>query len=1205
MNRYFKVALIIGGILAILFITRIWLLDVSDPITQKRVEFTLAFGELICSASIVILTTIGLRVEKKKDIVVKIQNENNEINKNALSLDESIYQYLSNLESYLEQYSIARPTFVQLSTQTRQKNSLQDIELLQSFLWLKRKWQGSNLSEVNIPINVLKAHEMFRNYILLGEPGSGKTTCMQYLVSDLILKYREKSSDILPIYISLSDWEDRRTSAIEFLRSRIKRIVDPTNYLVKEFENLLSQGKFLVILDGLNEMPNRYYEKAEEGNIESRKLLLQITSGNLLHFHQDPRERSLMELASAEAVRSKFIITCREHEFYKSPSWQEIRVLPMNAEQINSFVHNYIEDDSAIEFEKVLRENKALLELAANPFFLKNMIGIYSIELEGITNRGQFLEYLLEKSLMREKQLGKNFDLNRVKESICKISYSMMKKGQIGSQVNLKSVNHKHQEAMNIFLGTGLLVSRDNGHIFFYHQLIQEFMAALAIRENWARINLGSLLSNKKWVEVIILWYDISRRDHILPKLLRALYQRNKPWNKPIPFSLGVGIFSFIMASIYTLIGVNVIVDLFSNNPFIIPKLKLYPILSMFYLIVLPLIIRYIFLFYAYNPEAISNSAYILGKIRNPIAIDNIILAFTRVGFSRTKLAESLSLFGKQAIPNLIMGLSSTNYSIKKGCVEALSLIGDNQAINPLLELLGQNDPEMLFVMVSSLNKFKDPRIDQGVVEALRQNQGGCSNLLGMVKAPDIFENNNEFDSNTLKSLEDLARNSQLPMNRNFGIEALGKYGHYEGANILINIINDNEELDNYKNKAIESLALIKDAKVIGMLLNIYEQSENNTSLQDTALYALSNIKYADAVPELYKTLEHKDEYIRSATVRSLGLIGDNNSISHLKSIATIDNSHIVRKNVAKALGGFVDNQAVELLRFLCGDSEHDVREIALKCLDLNFPDTSKDIYLKLATDASYPERIMVVEILGQYRFSDVRGVLLKLCADVDVNVRRQAAESLQRIDLTLTDELKYVSLPKSRSVLNSLFVFLAGRFHYDEYSRLADELRFEGETGWLLPAMASRITKDSELKRKLGYISGVFYTGSYVAFVIFPIFLAVIFNRSILFLGGYLTSHMNYMYGVFVGLSIILFLPFIQNAIDPHKQIKMIVISLRVPGILIGLVLFIYVIILNWIITLSVLLFVIIIGWKLRDRFTSFLNKSILKRQKTLKKSF
>jgi predicted NACHT family NTPase len=58
----------------------------------------------------------------------------------------------------------------------------QDIELLQSFVWMERNWKGMAKIDEKKPIDLLKAHEVFRNYVLLGEPGSGKTTCLQYLI---------------------------------------------------------------------------------------------------------------------------------------------------------------------------------------------------------------------------------------------------------------------------------------------------------------------------------------------------------------------------------------------------------------------------------------------------------------------------------------------------------------------------------------------------------------------------------------------------------------------------------------------------------------------------------------------------------------------------------------------------------------------------------------------------------------------------------------------------------------------------------------------------------------------------------------------------------------------------------------------------------------------------------------------------------------
>jgi len=85
-------------------------------------------------------------------------------------------------------------------------------------------------------------------YVLLGDPGSGKTTCLQYLTQKLIADYREDSSRQIPFYVRLSEWKDHRVSAIEFLRYSFEKLAGPTSYLGREFESLLSRGDLLIIL---------------------------------------------------------------------------------------------------------------------------------------------------------------------------------------------------------------------------------------------------------------------------------------------------------------------------------------------------------------------------------------------------------------------------------------------------------------------------------------------------------------------------------------------------------------------------------------------------------------------------------------------------------------------------------------------------------------------------------------------------------------------------------------------------------------------------------------------------------------------------------------------------------------------------------------------------------------------------------------------
>ena len=91
------------------------------------------------------------------------------------------------------------------------------------------------------------------------------------------------------------------------------------------------------MLDGLNEMPKR--RSADGGKVSrdnaGHAFFSQVSDGSAFRTGQDPRERSLRELATLPAIRSRFIISCRTHEFFSSLSWQEVHVLPMSKDQID------------------------------------------------------------------------------------------------------------------------------------------------------------------------------------------------------------------------------------------------------------------------------------------------------------------------------------------------------------------------------------------------------------------------------------------------------------------------------------------------------------------------------------------------------------------------------------------------------------------------------------------------------------------------------------------------------------------------------------------------------------------------------------------------------------------------------------------------------------------------------------------------------
>ena len=686
MNRYYWIAIILTIIFAIL-VGIIWNLDLTNQELQRKIEFTLQIFTAIDVIAAIIFGILGLiNQSKSNETKVDVSISSSRVVSELLNKEESALQYLSNLEATLD--SVSR--FVPLTTEYEQDSEENVIQILQSFEWAKRDIQSQVININRQPIDFFSAHQRFQRYILLGDPGSGKTTCLQSLTSNMISEYRAGRSNVMPLYVRLSEWKDRRTSAFEFLRISFEKLSGSASYLAREFEALLSRGDLLLILDGLNEMPNRqYYHEEKNLRISAPlNLLNDVSSGDAFRSKQDPRERSLRELALADAVRARFIVSCRKHEFFGSPKWQEVHILPMSDEQIMSFVVTYM-SVKGYELQSILKTNLTLLELGRNPFFLRSMIRIYSPEISVIKSRGQFLEYLCNQLLTREKNRGVIFNQKELMGFISKFAITMIDNGLVGVPFKIDKSLKKKQNHINILIGTGLLVARGDGQLSFYHQIIQEFFAAYALREKLVIYRLGKLLTHKKWSEVVFLWHDISSNSTIFTGLIQALKMRNRPWSKPYTIPFWLPLFDVIILFSYISILTHIVIDILFRGAYILPLITKGPLLFFLFL-VLPMFARYVWIYSSYHQEAISNASFILGRINNPIAINHLINAFKYVEIipKRKNVAAAIANFGTAAMDSLIFNLRSVNRSIKIGCIESLGLIGNADEVDPLIETL-------------------------------------------------------------------------------------------------------------------------------------------------------------------------------------------------------------------------------------------------------------------------------------------------------------------------------------------------------------------------------------------------------------------------------------------------------------------------------------------------------------------------------------
>ncbi|MCY7278349.1 MAG: NACHT domain-containing NTPase, partial [Phormidesmis sp. CAN_BIN44] len=373
----------------------------------------------------------------------------------------------------------------------------------------------------------LEAVKRHSKLLVLGKPGSGKTTFLKHIAIQCISN--EFKADQVPIFFTLKDFAEAedQPSLLEY----ITRLFQECGVRETEvIEKLLNQGGVAILLDGLDEV---------RGSDDTR-VFKQI--------------RSFAE----RFYQNSFIMTCRSAaKEYGFEHFTEVEIADFNKEQIADFVSKWFQGGVAHKarvFIQSTQKNPRIQELAKQPLLLTLLCLAFEEHGEFPANRLELYQEVLDVLLrkwdakrdIKRDQLIEGLSSQRVENLLSEIALSTFEKGhhffrvrdveqritkyvQASSEDTSREMLQLKIEVILKFIEAnyGLLVEQAKGIYSFSHLTFHEYFAAKKIASSNSRQlekNLRGLvkyMADPRWRDVFLLTSEMLQNADYLLKLMR------------------------------------------------------------------------------------------------------------------------------------------------------------------------------------------------------------------------------------------------------------------------------------------------------------------------------------------------------------------------------------------------------------------------------------------------------------------------------------------------------------------------------------------------------------------------------------------------------------------------------------------------------------------------------------------------------------
>ncbi|MBV6625790.1 MAG: HEAT repeat domain-containing protein, partial [Rivularia sp. (in: Bacteria)] len=798
-----------------------------------------------------------------------------------------------------------------------------DISREQAKLFKAQQERALLLEELSEKRNPFPAQDLLdkskikgKKIVLLGAPGSGKTTLMNYLalkiaqikLEDLGLNENNINPNSIPIFIRIRELAQQdKVDILEFVEEFAAKNLQITDLPNGCFKHWLEQGEVVIFLDGLDEVAQENQQVKIVQHIES-------------FLQEFPRNQVIITSRPAGYERGYFRVDGFPH--YEIQAFDDRKIKAFISKWYKNRCEDEIEASRQTKYlETAIQKQDRIKALARNPLLLTIIALINRVGAELPKERYRLYESAVETLLTAwdaGKELNYNLPLEYLKPRdfqplMRQIAYWIHSKGntkdreggtlinkddliQQLSQCIIRRYKRKNielyeaQEEAKSFLEyiqerSGLLDIQGRNCYAFVHKTFQEYLAAEDIdyrhqNDDSFQVvleNIRNHLHDPHWREVLLLLVA-KQKSNKAAKAISLILNSNSPYEKWLHRDL------FFAA------------DCLAEDPNDLQLADDDPSQE--------ILEQLVELEISDSPEVISQIHQrvfqIICSLNETEFADDVLRLLKKheESIDKVRFQQYRAVLGEEqeAIEQLLVLLKDTDYLVPKNAAQALVYLGNlsdkvAEQLLPLLKDTDENVRENAAFVLRNLENVSDKVVEQ---------------LLLLLK---------DTNENVRESAADV----------------LGKLGNASDNVIeqLLPLLKDTNE--NVRRRTLLALGKIENASdnVVQQLLILLKDTE--LDVRGSAVNALGNLGNAsdNVVQQLLPLLKDTKSDVRRSAANALSNLGNasDNVVQQLLPLLK-DTKSDVRRSAANALSnlGNASDKVFEQLLPLLKDTDSFVR---------------------------------------------------------------------------------------------------------------------------------------------------------------------------------------------------------------------------------------------------------------------------------------